>query len=286
MNELFDKALKEQYAIGQFNISTNEQLRAAIEVAVELSAPIIIGASESERNHLGDNQIVSLVESWQKETNQPIILNADHCQTYESAKKAVDAGFNAIHFDGSMLNFNKNIKITERVVKYARKKDKNIIIEGELGYMRGGSEIHSQKIEIMPSDLTKPEEAKEFYQKTGINNLAIVIGNIHGVEPDNLNPHLNIDILSDIKSSVPTGKFVLHGGSGTPVDDIMKSIETGIIKININTELRIAFSNALKNYIKDNPEQIKPYNIMAPTIEATKKVIREKIKLFGSNNKL
>ncbi len=286
MNELFDKALKGQYAIGQFNVSTNEQLRAAIEVAVELSAPIIIGASESERNHLGDNQIASLVESWQKETSQPIILNADHCHTYESVKRAVDAGFNAIHFDGSMLNFNENIKITKKVVKYARRKDKNIIIEGELGYLRGGSEIHSQKIVIMPSDLTKPEEAKEFYKKTGINNLAIVIGNIHGVEPDNKNPNLNIEKLSEIKSAVPTGKFVLHGGSGTPINDIEKAIKAGIIKININTELRIAFSNALKYYLKNNPGQIKPYNILASTIEATKKVIREKIKLFDSNNKL
>lgn len=286
MNDLFDKALKEQYAIGQFNISTDVQLRAIIETAIELKSPVIIGASENERKFMGDTQLVALVKSWEDIYQYPIILNADHSKTFDSAKSAVDAGFNAIHFDGSALDFDENVSITTKVVEYSRNINKDIVVEGELGYLRGGSNIHKEKTIILDEDLTKPIEAQEFYQKTNIDNLAIVIGNIHGIEAKMKNPNLHIDRLKEINSLMPDAKLVLHGGSGTPIADIKEAIKYGIVKININTELRIAYSNALRKYLSDNPDIVKPYNILAPTIKDTKKIIKNKIELFGSKNKI
>lgn len=286
MNNLFDKALRENYAIGQFNISTDVQLRAIIETAIELKSPVIIGASENERKFFGDAQLVALVKSWENIYKYPIIINADHSKTFNSAKSAIDAGFNAVHFDGSALEFKENILITTRVTKYARETNENIVVEGELGYLRGGSNIHKEKTKILDGDLTKPVEAQEFYQKTNIDNLAIVIGNIHGIEAKMKNPNLHINRLKEINSLLPNAKLVLHGGSGTPIEDIKMAINFGIVKININTELRIAYSKALRKYLLNNPEEVKPYNILAPTIEDTKDVVKKKINLFGSGNKI
>lgn len=282
---IIKKAQQGKYAIGQFNVSTDEQIRAIVEVAKDLKSPIIIGTSESERKFIGTKQAVALVKTWQKESGLLIILNADHCKSFESAKEAIDAGYSAIHFDGSDLDFEENIKITKQVVDYAKDKGKDILVEGELGYLRGGSEIH-EKIEIKPEDLTKPEQAKEFIDKTGIDSLAVAIGNIHGVETDLKNPPLYLDRLEEIQEAVPSTFLVLHGGSGTPEQDIKKGIQSGISKININTELRIAYSDALEEEIKEHPDEVKPYKILAPAVEEMKKVVQEKIKLFGSQGKI
>lgn len=283
--EIMKKALEGKYTVGQFNASTDEQIKATVEVAQELKSPIIIGTSESERKFIGIKQAVALVKSWQEQTKLPIILNADHCKTFKSIKEAVDAGYTAVHFDGSGLDFEKNVKITKQVVDYAKSKNKNILVEGEMGYLRGGSEIH-EKIEIKPEDLTKPEQAKEFVEKTGIDSLAIAIGNIHGVESDRENPPLYLDKLQEIQKAMPNTFLVLHGGSGTPKEDIKKAIQLGVNKVNINTELRIAYSEGLEKAIKEHPDEIKPYKILAPSVEAMKKIVEEKIDLFGSKGKI
>lgn len=284
--EILKKVQRGKYAIGQFNVSTDEQIKAIVEVAKDLKSPMIIGTSESEREFIGVNQVVALVESWQKETGLPIILNADHCKTFESAKEAVDAGYSAVHIDGSGLFFEDNVKLTKKVVEYVKAINPSILVEGELGYLRGGSEIHKEKTEIKEDDLTKPEQAAEFVRRTGIDSLAVVIGNIHGIEAGMKNPPLNLKRLEEIQKVVPNVLLVLHGGSGTLEKDIKEAIKLGVVKININTELRIAYSDALEQEIKVHPDEVKPYKILAPTIEAMKKVVREKIDLFGSIGKI
>lgn len=160
------KAQQGKYAIGQFNVSTDEQIKAIVEVAQDLNTPVIIGTSEGERKFIGTGQVVALIKSWQEDTNIPIILNADHCKTFESAKEVVDEGYTAVHFDGSALDFEENIRITKQVVDYAKNKNPDILIEGELGYLRGGSGgIHKEELGIKEEDLTKPEQAKEFVEK-------------------------------------------------------------------------------------------------------------------------
>lgn len=282
--EIMEKAYIGGYAIGQFNISTDEQITAVVEAAKELNAPIIIGTSEGEREFIGVDQAVALINTWRKETGLPIILNADHCKDFNSAKEVIDAGYDSVHFDGSKLPFKENIEITKRVVEYAKSVNPLIVVEGELGYLPGGSDIHKEII-INVSDLTEPEEAKEFVKKTGIDALAVAIGNIHGMKEGGDDPHLYIDRLEEIRKAIPHVFLVLHGGSGTPRKDIEKAIKTGVIKININTEIRVAYRNALKQFLEDNLNEVKPYKILSPATEAVKLVVEDKIKLFGSQNK-
>lgn len=283
--ELLKKAQKNRYAVGQFNVSTDEHIKAIIIAAKDLKSPVIIGTSEGERKFIGTKQAAALVGVWQKEAGLPIILNADHCKTFESAKQAVDAGYSAVHFDGSALSFEENVKVTKQVVDYAKQKNPKLLIEGELGYLRGESVVH-KKVEVKPEDLTSPEQAKEFIEKTGVDSLAIVVGNIHGMETDLKNPPLYLDKLREIQQAIPKTLLVLHGGSGTPDEDIKKAIKLGVVKININTELRIAYSEELEETIKEHPEEVKPYKILAPAVEAMKEVVEEKIDLFGSKGKI
>ncbi|MFH1129574.1 MAG: class II fructose-bisphosphate aldolase [Patescibacteria group bacterium] len=283
--EIFEKAQMHGYAIGQFNVSTDEQITAIVEVAKELNAPVIIGTSEGEREFIGVDQIVALVKSWQKQTGLPIILNADHCKTFESIKEVVDAGYDSVHFDGSKLPFDENVAITKRVIEYAKSVNPDIVVEAEIGCLPGGSDIH-QDVKIKLSDLTQPEEAKEFIKKTGVDLLAIAIGNIHGMkEGGDDDPHLYIDRLEEIRRAVPSTMLVLHGGSGTPRDDLQQAIKKGIVKININTEIRIAYKNALKKFLEENLDEVKPYKILFPAMEAVKKVVADKVVLFGGQNK-
>jgi len=281
--QIFKNAQKGKYAIGQFNISTDEQIKAIVETAKDLKSPIIIATSESERKFIGAKQAVALVESWRKETGLSIILNADHCKSFESAKEAIDAGYDMVQFDGSSLSFEENVKTTKQVLEYAKGKNPDIVVEAELGYLRGGSEIHKEKIEIKEEDLTKPEEAKKFVEVTNIDALAVVIGNLHGIQAES--KKLFLDRLKEIQEAVPNTLLVLHGGSDTQEKDIKKAIKLGIVKININTELRVAYSDALEKEIKEHPEEVRPYKILAPVIEETKKVVAKKITLFGSRGK-
>ena len=282
--EVLEKAQIGRYAIGQFNVSTDEQIKAIVEVAQDFKSPVIIGTSESEREFIGTKQASALVDVWQKESGLPIILNADHCKSFESAKEAVDAGYSGINIDASSLSFEENIKLTKQVVDYAKNKNPDIIVEGELGYLRGSSEIHKEKIEIKEEDLTDPEQAKKFIERTNVDSLAVVIGNTHGIEAEK-EPHLFLDRLKKIRKAVPDTFLVLHGGSKTPEKDIKQAIKLGIVKININTELRIAYSDALEKEIKAHPDEVKPYKILAPAVEEMKKIVAEKIKLFGSKGK-
>ncbi len=283
--EIFEKAQIHGYAIGQFNVSTDEQITAVVEAAKELNAPVIIGTSEGEREFIGVDQIVALVRSWQKETGLPIILNADHCKTFESIKEVVDAGYDSVHFDGSKLSFDENVAITKRVIEYAKSVNPDIVVEAEIGCLPGGSDIHGD-VKIKFSDLTQPEEAKEFIKQTKVDLLAVAIGNVHGMkEGGDDDPHLYIDRLEEIRRAVPSTMLVLHGGSGTPRNDMQQAIKNGIVKININTEIRVAYKNALKKFLEENLDEVKPYKILSPAMEAVKEVVKDKIILFGSQNK-
>ena len=282
--EIFEEAQIHSYGIGQFNISTDEQIIAAVEAAKELNSPIIIGTSEGERELIGIEQVVALIKTWKEKTGLPIILHADHCKTFESVKEVVDAGYDSVHFDGSKLPFEENVRITKRVIEYAKSINPNIMVEGEIGYLPGGSDIHGE-VTIKPSDLTQPEEAKKFVQETEVDSLAIAIGNIHGMKENCDDSHLYLDRLEDIKRAVPGTLLVLHGGSGTPKDDIEKAIKLGIVKININTEIRLAYRNALKGYLEEYLSEVKTYKILEPAMEAVKIVVKDKIKLFGSDGK-
>ena len=280
LSEILLKAQKENRAIGHFNISNLEQLRAIMEAARKLNAPVMIGLSEGERKFVGLKQAVALVKSFKEEYGLPIFLNPDHSHSVESACEAFDAGFDSVHIDLSKLSFEENVKGTKKVVDYIKSKNPEISVEGELGYLRGESRIQKEIIKIKPEDLTKPEEAAEFAEKTGIDRFAGAYGNSHGISVNE--QELDIERIEAVRKILPEKvAMVLHGGSGIPESQIKEAIKAGIANIHINTEIRTAYAEALRKFLADNPEETTPYKILALATEAVKNKLEEKLKLFG-----
>lgn len=282
--DLFKKARKEKWAIGQFNFSTLEILRAIFMSAKNMRSPIILGTSEGESNFFGIEEAVALKNLLSKKYGVFVLLNLDHGKSLDYIKKVVDFGYDMVHFDGSALSLEENIGITKEVVKHAHKK--NVLVEGEVGVIRGSSIVYDTQIEMSQEDLTDPESALKFIKETKVDSLAVSVGTFHGMEPSGQSPHINLQRLQEIKDKTGDSSFlVLHGGSGTPKEDIVKAIELGAVKININTELRLAFANGIKKSFTENPEDIVPYRFLLSSIINVQRIVEEKIKLFGSIDK-
>ena len=278
LKKIFRKAYKRGYALGAFNTSNLEITKAIISAAEEMNCPVIIETSEGEADYINRRVASAMVGALKKISKVPIFLNADHCHSFETAKAAVDAGYDMVQIDGSLLPYEKNIELTRKVVRYAHRR--GILVEGELGYVEGSSRFHEEGFDIKKKALTDPQRAGDFVKKTRVDNLAVFIGNLHGVYKGG-NPHLDIDRLQEIKERIKC--FIsLHGGSGTPEKDIRQARHFGIVKINVNTELRLAFTNALKKTVAGNKQQTTPYKLLPPVIEAVKEVVKHKIELFGS----
>lgn len=282
--ELLQKAKEGKWAVGHFNVSDANQLKAIVAAAQNMRTPIFIGASEGERNFFGLKQLVSLVKIYREETQLPIFLNADHTKSFEECVKAIDAGFDMIHFDGSVLPFEENAFITKRVVAYAKEKNPDISVEGELGYLRGKSEMQ-EYVEVKKEDFTKSEEAKKFVEETGVDRLAIVFGNFHGIASKQ-EEHLDFGVLQDVGKITPETFLVLHGGSGVNDEEVKEAIRCGVVKVHFNTELRVAYINGIKKALFDNPKETTPYKIFPAGMDAMQRLVEEKIKIFGCQNKI
>jgi fructose-bisphosphate aldolase class II len=279
-----EKARTEKFAIGQFNFSDFTQMKAIVEAGAEKKSPIILGMSEREAQFFGLDEAVALRDVLRRKTGLPIFLNLDHGKTFHYLKQAIDAGYDMVHFDGSKLPLDENIKITKEVKSYASWR--GVIVEGEVGKIgTDSSKLYSEKFEIKEDDLTKPEDAFKFLKETKVHLLAVSVGNFHGIEISGIDPNLRLDVLKAIKAKIGETSFVLHGGSGTPEDDIKQAIQLGIVKININTELRLAFSGNIRRALDNNREEITPYNFLLDAKDSVKKVVLRKIDLFGSANK-
>ena len=286
LREYIQEAERNKTAIGHFNVANLEMLWGVFQATRDLSAsggnasiPIIIGASEGERDFMGIEQIAGLVRGLREQYNFPIFLNADHSYSFERVKEAVDAGFDMAIFDGAKLSFEENIKITKQCVKYARSsKNSSILIEGELGYIGEGSNL-KEKLPEGAGIKTKPEEAGRFVGETEIDLLAPSVGNIHGIIHDG-NPHIDAGLVKEIRKSAGV-PLVLHGGSGITDVDFTKAIEAGISIIHISTELRLAYQKALKFSLQEAPEELAPYKILKPAMLAVQKTAESRLKLFN-----
>src|SRR3989338_3186536 len=287
LTDYLKRARAEHWAIGHFNFSTAEQLRAIVEAAAELKAPVMVATSEGEANFFGYEQAVALVKSYQAE-GHAVWLNDDHHRSFASAKQAIDAGYDTVLIDASKLPFAENIALTRQVVEYVRAKSASgrteISVEGELGYLRGDSEVQ-EKVEISPADYTQPEQAAEFVAQTGVDRFAPVFGNIHGIVTAQAEI-LDVEHLKKIAAVVPETCLVLHGASGLPDEQIKAAIAAGICNIHINTELRVAYHDALEAELKAEPAQTTPYKILASPFDATKELVKQKLELFGSAGKI
>ncbi len=252
-----------------------------MEAAAELKVPVMAATSEGEADFVGRDQAVALVRSYQKE-GYDVFLNADHHKSWETTKAAIDAGYDSVLIDASKLSYGENVALTKKVVDYAREvarsSGREIPVEGELGYLKGSSEIQ-KKVEISREDYTKPEEVKDFVARTGVDRLAIVFGNIHGIVTEQ-EEHLDIETLKNVAAAVPGVTLVLHGASGLKDEEVKTAIQNGITNIHINTELRVAYHKALEGELEKEPGQTTPYKFLNPSFEAVKNLVMEKARLF------
>ena len=279
--KIYKKAEFRGFAIGAFNFSTNDILKGIIRAARNLRAPIIISTSEGERNFFGLESSVAIYHSIKKQYPY-VILHADHTHTLAEIKKVIDAGYPSVHFDGSHLPYEENLKQTMAAVTYAHKHQ--VFIEGELGGIPGGSSLHKESLKsILTKDMmTDPAQAEEFAKMTGVDSLAVNIGNAHGIWKDA--PKLDFKRLEEIKKR--TKKFlVLHGGSGITAKDFRKAIEIGIDKININTEIRLAYEKALIKGLKERKDDT-PYNYLGQVADAVQNTVEKNIIIFKSERKV
>lgn len=279
--EMLDKAYENGYGIGQFNINNLEWTKAILETCEEKSSSVILGVSEGAARYMGGfNVVAKMVEGLDKDLNitVPVAIHLDH-GTYEGAKKALDAGFTSIMFDGSSLPIEENIEKTKELVELCH--NKNVSIEAEVGGI-GGEEDGV----VSTGELADPEECKKV-ASLGVDFLAAGIGNIHGVYPENWQG-LNFERLEEIKDAVGKLPLVLHGGTGIPEEQVKKAIERGVSKININTECQIVFTEATRKYFEENKDKeakgFDPRKVLKPGFEAIKDKVREKIEFFECEN--
>lgn len=271
-------------AIGHFNFSNLEGLHAIYTAAKKLDLPIIVGLSDGEEGSVGVEEGVALVRALRERDNYPIFLNADHHHTFESVKKCIDAGFDAVIIDGAKLSFEENVKITKQCVDYVKefnkKNGKDILIEGEMGFIGESSKIYEKLSEgIDEANMTTPENAKSFVEATGIDLFAPYVGNIHGIVKGG-NPRLHPERVRAIRqiTGIP---LVLHGGSGSMNEDFIACIKGGIDIVHINTEIRLAYVEGLKKSLTEKPDEVVPYKVTKVAQDAVEAVVEARLRLFS-----
>ena len=285
LREVLEQAQKNKVAVGHFNIGDDNILMGVFAAARELRVPVMVGVSEGERAFLGVRQVAALVKSLRDEFDFPIYLNADHTHSLAKALEAANAGFDSIVFDLSALPFDENVRQTRDAVQKLKAINPDILVEGEIGDIGTGSEIHATA-----PDLTKfrttPDEAKKFIAATGIDILAPAVGNMHGLVQSMVEgktkKHLDIERIAAIKKE--TGSLLtLHGGSGTDDDDFRRAIQAGINVVHINTELRLVWRNSLDASLAQHPAEVVPYKILPGVVEAIKQVALSRLRLFNEH---
>jgi fructose-bisphosphate aldolase class II len=282
LRNILERSQQTGVAIGHFNVSDLTLLKAVFSAAHQLNVPVIVGASKGERDFLGVSEIANLVRILRERFDFPIFLNADHTHSLAEAIDAAKAGFDAVVFDLSSLPFEENIRQTKEAVEKLRAINPNIIVEGEIGDIGTGSEIHEDAPDL--SRLTTPQEAKEYVDSTGVDLLAPAVGNMHGMLTNMVSGkskiHLNVERIAQIKNAARVF-LTLHGGSGTDDEDLRKAIAAGINIIHINTELRIAWRRGLEDALSRNPKEVVPYKILPSAVESVKQVALSRLQLFN-----
>ncbi len=279
------KAKAEKFAIGAFNVGNLETFKAIAQAAANKKSPVIIESSPGETEFMGGANVVDLARNYSEEFGVPILVNLDHSLELEECLKAIELGYDLIHFDGSKLPYEENVRIAKQVVEAAH--GKGLTAEGELDHIGGSSEIHqgSAGEEAAKIPMTLPENAKKFVEETGIDIFAAFIGNVHGLYLGS-KKQLDIERLKQIDQATDGMFLSLHGSSGIPEDQVREAIQNGIVKVNLNTEMRQAFRDSFEQMLKDNPEEYAMYKAEGSVIDAIQKLVEHKIDLFGSANKI
>jgi fructose-bisphosphate aldolase class II len=284
LRNVLEQAQRNGVAVGHFNVADLVLLKAIFAAAQELTVPVMVGASEGEREFMGVCQIAALVRSLRDEFDFPIFLNADHTHSLAKAVEAAKAGFDSVVFDLSALPFEENVRQTKEAVQALKKINPAILIEGEIGDIGTGSEIHEKAIDVSKG-LTSPAEATRFVESTGIDIIAPAVGNMHGMVKSMVEgetrKHLDIERIAQIKNAAQI-PLTLHGGSGTNDEDLRAAIAAGINIVHINTELRVAWRRGLEEGLAEQPNQVVPYKILPFAIEKVRQVALSRLLLFNN----
>ncbi|MDP4010558.1 MAG: class II fructose-bisphosphate aldolase [Candidatus Spechtbacteria bacterium] len=284
LKELHARALKEGWAVPHFNFSSLSQLNGIMDALKEMRSPAALGTSEGERKFMGSKQALSLVRSFREE-GIPVFINADHHKTPEAAIEAFDAGYDSIHADLSKESFEDNIAGVKKVAEYVKNKRPEVEVEGELGYfVTESSKVYKEVIEIPEESYTQPEQAAEFVKRTGIDRFAPAIGNLHGIAANK--PVIRFDLVEKLRKELPDITFVLHGGSGISEEDMRKLVKMGFNNIHISTELRVAYTDALRKELNEKPDELAPYHYLDEARGAVRDEVKKKLEIFGSAGKV
>jgi len=301
--EMFEKSMKEGFAIGAFNINNMEILQGIVDAAEKQKSPVILQASSGAIKYARIKYLMKMVEAAVEETTIPIAIHLDHGADFEACKMCIDNGFTSVMIDGSKYSFEENIELTKKVVEYAH--SKGVVVEAELGKLAGiEDDVNVSATDAMYTD---PEQAKEFVERTNCDSLAIAIGTSHGAYKFKGEAKLRFDILKEIKERIPNTPIVLHGASsvipelvemcnnyggeipgakGVPNEMLKKAGESGVSKINVDTDLRLAMTANIRKVFGDKPSEFDPRKYLAPARDAIKEVVSYKIEnVFCSNNK-
>lgn len=287
LRDILKESEKKGRAIGHFNVSDLSTLYGILDAAQAVSTPrkkvpIIIGTSEGEREFLGVQEIVALVKALRRKHKWPLFLNADHTRDVAKAKAAIDAGYDAALFDGGKLPLAENIRQTKEVVEYARASGRDIVVEGEMGYIGSSSEVLERIPEgaaIAEKDLTTPEDAARFVRETNVDMFAPAVGNFHGIVRGAQKTALNFERIRAIRDAVKV-PLVLHGGSSTPDEDLASAIRAGVSVIHISTELRVAWRKGMEESLAAHPNEVAPYKLMTASRAAVREVARQRLAVF------
>lgn len=288
------KTLKEQFtdyeskgkALGHFNVSDSNQLNGIYAAARELDVPVVIGVSEGERDFIDVESVLFQVKQYREIDNYPIYMNADHTYSFERAKEVIDAGYDSVIIDGAELDYEENVAMTKRVVDYARevsdREGREILVEAEFGFIGKSSKELDELPEGVATEefLTKPEDAKKFVEQTGIDLLAPAVGNLHGMLKGMSNPHLDIDRIKAIREAAGV-PLVLHGGSGITDEDFKAAIAAGISMVHINTEIRKAYRDGIRDYLAQHPDEVAPYRFLSEGVSNLKEIVKSRLELFS-----
>jgi len=284
LRNALEQSEKDGVAIGHFNVADLVLLKVVVAAARDLKVPVAVGASEGEREFFGVRQIAALVRSLREEYDYPIFLNADHTHSLAHALDVAKAGFDSVVFDLSALPFEQNVRQTKEAVEALKAINPEILVEGEIGDIGTGSEIHETAPDLSKG-LTSPQQAKEFVEATGIDILAPAVGNMHGMlrsmVQGQARKRLDIERIATIKSAVQI-PLTLHGGSGTDDEDLRKAIGAGINIVHINTELRVAWRRGLEEGLSKEPDEVVPYKILPFAVRSVEEVARSRLALFNA----
>lgn len=301
--DMFEKSMKEHFAIGAFNVNNMEIIQGIVDAAAEENSPVILQASSSAIKYARIGFLRKMIEAALEENDIPIALHLDHGPDFETCKMCIDHGFSSVMIDGSKYDFEENVALTKKVVEYAH--NRGVVVEAELGKLAGIED----EVNVAASDamFTDPDQAKEFVERTGCDSLAIAIGTSHGAYKFKGEAKLRFDILEKVKEKLPNTPIVLHGAStvipelvelcnkyganipgakGVPDEMLHEASLRGASKINVDTDLRLAMTGAIRKALIENPEVFDPRKYMQPARELIKETVQHKIRdVFGSSNK-